>query len=445
MSWHQRVVWSEGLFLQPQHFQQHDRFVEHQIDASRRMLSPWAWGWADLALDEVALGLGKIALLRGRGLLPDGTLFHFPDEAPCPPALDVPADAKDQAIYLGVPLARPGAQALEIEGGSGREVFRFDLSDARIGDETRNSPEQADVQLAAPALRFILERDLTDAHAAIGVARVVERRADNKVELDRAYIPPLLHCAASGLATGFVQEILALLHQRGEALAARMLRPGKGGVAEVADFLLLQTVNRWQPVFAHLSQAQVLHAERLFAAMVMLAGDLSAFRDSRRPVDFPDYIHDDLRACLRPVMDEIRQALSMVMEQNAIAIPLHDRKYGVRVASISDLELLKSANFVLAVNAELPGEALRSRFPQHTKIGPVERIRDLVNLQLPGIGLTGLPVAPRQIPYHAGFSYYELDRGNDLWKQLERTGNLAMHIAGEFPGLELEFWAIRGN
>jgi type VI secretion system protein ImpJ len=31
-----------------------------------------------------------------------------------------------------------------------------------------------------------------------------------------------------------------------------------------------------------------------------------------------------------------------------------------------------------------------------------------------------------------------------LWKQLERSGGLAMHIAGEFPGLEIEFWAIRG-
>jgi len=445
MSWRQRVVWSEGLFLQPQHFQQHDRFIEHQIDARGRMLSAYPWGWADLEVDDAALGLGKIVLLRGQGLLPDGTLLHFPDEAPCPPALDIPADAKDQTVHLAVPLARPGAQSLDIEGGNKRDAFRFDLADARIGDETRNSPEQADVLLATPALRLMLQRDLTDAHAAIGVVRVVERRADNRIELDRSYIPPLLHCTASSLAIGYVQEILALLHQRGEALAARMLRPGKGGVAEVADFLLLQTVNRWQPVFAHLAIAQLLHPERLFAAMVMLAGDLAAFGDSRRPVDFPDYVHDDLRACLKPVMDHIRAALSMVMEQNAIAIPLHDRKYGVRVASISDLELLKSANFVLAVNAEMPGEQLRASFPPHTKIGPVERIRDLVNLQLPGINLTALPVAPRQIPYHAGFSYYELDRNNDLWKQLERTGNLAMHIAGEFPGLELEFWAIRGN
>ena len=33
----------------------------------------------------------------------------------------------------------------------------------------------------------------------------------------------------------------------------------------------------------------------------------------------------------------------------------------------------------------LPGEALRARFPTQVKIGPVERIRDLVNLQLPGV------------------------------------------------------------
>jgi type VI secretion system protein ImpJ len=63
---------------------------------------------------------------------------------------------------------------------------------------------------------------------------------------------------------------------------------------------------------------------------------------------------------------------------------------------------------------------------------------------LPGVTLHALPVAPRQIPYHAGYSYFELERGGELWTQLERSGGLAMHVAGDFPGLELEFWAIRG-
>ena len=87
---------------------------------------------------------------------------------------------------------------------------------------------------------------------------------------------------------------------------------------------------------------------------------------------------------------------------------------------------------------------LRSLFPQQAKVGSVEHIRDLVNLQLPGIALLPMPVAPRQIPYHAGSSYFELDRGSDHWKQLANSGGFAFHIAGQFPGLNLAFWAIRG-
>ena len=99
---------------------------------------------------------------------------------------------------------------------------------------------------------------------------------------------------------------------------------------------------------------------------------------------------------------------------------------------------------MLAATAQMPGESLRARFPTQVTIGPVERIRDLVTLALPGVALTAMPVAPRQIPFHAGASYFELEtKSSDLWRQLEQSGGIAMHIAGDFPGLELAFWAIR--
>jgi type VI secretion system protein ImpJ len=111
---------------------------------------------------------------------------------------------------------------------------------------------------------------------------------------------------------------------------------------------------------------------------------------------------------------------------------------------LADRTLIETASFVLVVRADVPGEALRGRFAQQSKVGPVEHIRDMVNLQLPGIGLLPLPVAPRQLPYHAGSTYFELDRGSEHWKQLAQSGGFAFHIAGEFPGLDLAFWAIRG-
>jgi len=70
-------------------------------------------------------------------------------------------------------------------------------------------------------------------------------------------------------------------------------------------------------------------------------------------------------------------------------------------------------------------------------------ISELVNLQLPGIKIHQLPVAPRQIPYHSGYTYFELDRSSKLWAKMSNTGGFAFHVGGEFPGLELEFWAIK--
>ena len=66
-----------------------------------------------------------------------------------------------------------------------------------------------------------------------------------------------------------------------------------------------------------------------------------------------------------------------------------------------------------------------------------------MNLQLPGIGIQAMAVAPRQIPYHAGFAYFELDRSSELWRPLKTSGGIAIHQSGELPGLTLEFWAIR--
>jgi type VI secretion system protein ImpJ len=120
-------------------------------------------------------------------------------------------------------------------------------------------------------------------------------------------------------------------------------------------------------------------------------------------------------------------------------------KYGTRAAKIPDYNLLKDAFFVLAVKAQVPVEQLRSQFPTQVKIGPVEQIQQLVRSALPGITVHALPVAPRQIPYHAGFSYFELNKQGELWQQMQKSGGFAIHIAGEFPGLELEFWAIKNG
>jgi type VI secretion system protein ImpJ len=221
---------------------------------------------------------------------------------------------------------------------------------------------------------------------------------------------------------------------------------GGRGAAEIGDFLLLQAVNRYEPLIAHLAELDGLHPEELYRILVMMAGEFATLTStSRRTRAFPAYKHQDLRATFTPVMAALRDAFASVQKEVATPLALVERRFGIRVSKVNDRTLFKNAMFVLAVRADMPAEELLRRFPATIKIGSVEKISELVNHALPGIMLRPLAVAPRQIPYHAGFAYFELERGNPIWTELETSGGIAIHVGGTFPGLQLEFWAIRGQ
>ncbi len=445
MTWYNKVMWTEGMFLQPQHFQQHDRFVTRQLEAllSSTLLHPT--GFMRLAVDDAALLQGKFVLQQAAGVLPDGTPFLIPGQDAAPAALDVPTDARDELIVLGVAMLRAGVAESDAEDGNPAMPPRFRVLDVEVADSHAQSVREVPLRIGRLNLRLMLARDANEGYTSLPVARVAERRADGRVVLDAQYIPPWLQSSAQPVLDGYLREIVGLLRQRGNGLASMLGQPGHSGVGQITDFLLLQTINRFEPQFAHASTLALLHPERFYAMLLALAGDVSTFREGRRPPAYPLYVHDDLAPCFGAVMGDLRQSLSFVSDPNAIRIELQDRTHGVRVALIADVELQRTASFVLAVNAQMPGEALRSRFPTQAKIGPPDRIKDLVNLALPGVALRPMPVAPRQLPFHAGFSYFELDtRGSELWKQLEVSRSMAMFVPDDaFPGIEMEFWAIR--
>jgi type VI secretion system protein ImpJ len=444
MSWNNRVVWSEGMFIATQHFQQHDRYLENLIDARCRPLSAACWGFSELMLDQGLLAQGKLAIVSARGLLPDGTPFSIPDDDLAPSPLTVDEDLRDGLVYLALPLKRVG-QRDTVDEGEALAGARYVSRVREVRDDNAPFENRTPVAVGARALRLVTSSDGLSDYTALGLARIKERRADHAVIIDDTYIPPVLDVTASRQLSALCSELLGLLHQRGEALAGRVVASGAGGASEIADFMLLQLVNRAEPVINHLTQLRPLHPERLYSELVSLAGDFATFTASgRRPDVFGPYRHDELALSFAPVVEALREALSTLIDSKATPIPIEEKTHGVHVATLNDRSLIDNASFVLVVRADMPSETLRARFGQQSKIGPVEHIRDLVNLQLPGIGLLPLPVAPRQIPFHAGSTYYELDRGSEHWKQLANSGGFAFHVAGEFPGLSLAFWAIRG-
>ena len=446
MSWDNKVLWTEGLFLQPHHFQQADRYTEALVGGLARRVTPYAWGFSALEIDEEALKVGKFALKGCSGLTQDGTVFRVPEAEDHPTALDVPENVKDCVIYLTVPQRRQGATEVDLTDAA-RSATRLRPAEVEITDTMGAGRKPLTLGVGKLRLQFALAVDDMADMLAIPVARIIEVRPDKEVLLDRAFIPSCVDVRAAPALSGLMSEIEGLLSHRMQALAGRLSESGPArATAEISDFLLLMTVNRALPLFRHFANIENLHPEAAYQALVTLTGELAAFMSDNKEVPaFPPYKHDDLNATFQPVVRTLRQYLSAVLETNAVMIALEERKYGISVGIIADRKLLSNAGFVLAVKADVPAEDIRRHFAGQSKIGPVEEIRQLVNSALPGITLRPLPVAPRQVPYQAGTVYFELDGDSPSWKNMTTSGGIAVHVSGQYPGLNMELWAIRNS
>lgn len=444
MSVHNRVIWSEGLFLQPQHFQQQDRYFEQYIETRCEPLTSYAWGFTEIEFERDFLKIGKIGMRRLVGVFPDGTPFRMPDDDPLPPPIDISADARDQRLFLAVPLRRAGE--LEAARNPGMdELVRQEIREFQVANAADTAGDPAMLEVGGLRTRLLLEREATEAYASIPLAHIVECRSDQQVVLDELFIPTILRLRAANRLATVTTELLGLFHQRGEALGGRVAATSRGAASELADFLMLQTINRYEPMLAHFVETGVIHPEAFFQFCVAAAGELATFTTtSKRTPKFPGYRHDRLKETFEPVIISLRESMSKVMTQVAIPIPLEPRKFGISVAIVPDKTLLSSAVFILAARADGPAEYVRQRFPTQVKIAPAEKIGDLVRQGLPGVPVVPVPVTPRQIPFHAGYAYFELDQTHELWEQLKNSGGVAIYVPGDFPGLTMEFWAIRG-
>lgn len=438
-----RVVWSQGMFILPQHFQQHDRYLENLVDGRCLGLRPYDWGLYSFAIDHHLLKIGKFGLTECRGIFPDGTPFYLPEDDQLPLPLDIPEGIQDELVYLALPVKREDGADTDSER-SPDSLARFRMREREATDSNSGADGRAPLQIGGLKTRFLLGRDDRSGFSCIGLGRILEIRANKEAELDGRYIPTNVNCLAAPVLSAFLREAHGILNTRGEMLARDLITPGHGGVGEINDFLVLQLINRYQPLIKHFSGLTGLHPEDFYRALVQLVGELSTFfRDETRPIGFPAYDHDDLQNTFFPLMEELRDLLIKDRMRRAIQIPLSRPKAGVYVGRLPDVNLLDNAVFVLAAKAQVSSEVLRKNFPDQVKIGPFEEIRQLVASHLRGIPTEPLPVAPKEIPYRTGFTYFELNKHCEHWSRMHTSGGFAIWIGGDFPELTMELWAIR--
>lgn len=438
----ERILWKEGLFLRPQHFQQQDQMWLQMFQHHFQLRGGHAWGLSDFAFQRNLLSKGEVSISRLEGVMVDGVAFMLNGQEQ---DLTLRLDKNIAAGFVCLVLAKINTEGLNVS--LTRDIRRRFFVDTReVSDELQEMDARMELQVVRPYFHLCMVQDLNElsAYVALPLLQVLEVRDSGEVVINDDFIPPLLYLNVSEHVQGFVKEIAGLLSLRRMKLLDRIGGVDQYGVAGISELLLLQLINRYEPLLEHYRCQSHLHPEIIYQLFLQLAGELRTFTSEDRSYAKPPiYDHLNLRVCFFEVMKDLRVAFNYVFDEPAVFIPFANYKHNLYLASFHERVNFDYQRLVLAVRADMPLAQLRNLFPTHAKLGPLAQIKDLVTLQIPGMPLHLLPVAPRQIPYHSDFVYFELDNQSEMWLKLKESSALALHLSGGFANVEISLWAVK--
>lgn len=442
----QRTAWIEGMLMEPQHFQQQERFFEHTLQQRVAALEANHWGFSQIEINRELLEQGKFALIKASGVFPDGTPFTLPDDAPLPLPLMITENSTAKRICLTVMSDLPGVAQTDLNRSDQKSRLHAvdaDIADSNQGISSEGTPRIATLKLARLNCRLHLQEEISSAETSLPVGRVVERQHDGRLLLDEEMLPPLLDFHASRWLVAATTELIGLITQRLESVFRTDVPAAVGGLSELLELLLLQLLSEYHLRLSHLLESSQSHPEKLYQVLIGLLGRLSIIPGGERIWSRSDlhYDHSQPHRGFLPVMRAIRRALSLVIEAPAVALNFNGR--GDDILICQNDPSLRLEKIVFAISCALPGDQLRTAFPAQVKLGPVEKIVNLIDLQLPGIRLLPMVTSPRYVPFYPNSSYFETDTADPLYQEMMAGASMAMSIVGDFPDLRMDVWGLR--
>jgi type VI secretion system protein ImpJ len=439
----QPVIWMKGTFLSPQYLQTQDRFIESTLQFQMDSLSFAPWGFR-LQIDQAALAAGYLSVSDAAGIFPDGLIFDIPDSDPPPtpkPLADaIEADEETADVYLAIPHFRD--RGLNVTIAQSNADTRYVAEISMLRDENTGMNEKP-VQVARKNFRLLVGGESQQHTSTLRVARVRKTPA-GMFQLEPRFVPPLLDFASSDFLMAIARRLVEVLTAKSNVLSGtrrqKNLSLAEFGVADIANFWLLYTINSVLPVIQHLFETRHGHPERLYAVMLSLAGMLSTFSPTLQPKDLPKYEHDDLATCFHDLDEKIRFLLETVVPQNFVSLPLKlvQGQAFIYATALADDKYLKDTKMYLAASADINEADLIGKAPYLMKVCSANHIEHLVRMALPGVPMTHIMRPPSAIPVKLNYQYFSLSQSGPAWEAIQRARNLAAYVPGDFPKPQLE-------
>ena len=232
MSEANRVLWSEGLFLRTQHFQQQDRFFETVARGTLQAGRLQTFGFRSLTLDPSLLELGKSPCFRRAASSPMARPSPFPkrwtrpSRCPSPPR---PGPARCLSRCLSRP---PGGVSFDPAHGNPSGA-RYRGTIVTVKDAIHGGADAEEIEIARPQALLLAPGKSVGGYTALPICETRGLKADGSVALDSTFLPPTLATGAVAWYAQLLQEVITGLDQIADA-HGRMVLGGPGAASKTS-------------------------------------------------------------------------------------------------------------------------------------------------------------------------------------------------------------------
>jgi len=443
-----KILWTEGVTLRPQHFQQQDRYHETRLHSIAAALHPYAWGVREVTWDEDALAHGRLRVESLSLVFQDGEPYDAPGPDLLPEAVDLsalPASEGSVTFYAALPDFRS-------HGGNLAQAQEQDLRQARFRRSDVETPDLYAQALEA-GIAYLPKQACLLSHLAprsgylsVPIVRL-RRSATVGFEVDRTFMAPSLSIAAAPALARQLEALMHKLQAKIDALYAAQREPSQDMVVEggdAASFWLLQTISAGCATLRHHAHARAFHPERLFQDLLGLAGGLMAFSRKVRIGDLPGYEHDQPGPGFAALDAIVRELVDTVIGAKFVTIPLVQdaTRPSYFEGTLPPAVLDQTTLMLLAVRAELAALELVASVPVRFKVAAPGDVGRLVASALPGVELVHLPQVPAAVPVRPNTYYFALNGKSALYENLLESKAVSVYVPSGIRELALELFAI---
>lgn len=421
-----KIVWREGTFLYPQHFQQMDSHLEGVVqDYSRLTTSEFSphCGLTRLKINDALLKLGQFSIQACEGILPDGQYFKLASEI----ALEIHEGVIDQMIYLTVPIMLIGNDSFNNQLATSR--YRTDFT--KVFDFTSSEQAELEVEQASLNITLQLEQDNLDGFVKLAVGKVLEVNGNGELVIDRAFIPDCLSLGAADILLERIKELETLANAKANQLITRLnaMVETQNAAVLFKEQQLLMVIYHWLPWLEATQRTQHYKLGRFFYELKQFeAALLSIDFELRTP--WTPLTFESLFKEFHTVISRIKDKLSINQQQNVIEYLWDKSLFDSRrmlLAKIKQLEVSQAQRVIIAVTSEkiIAKEVFETGF----KLAGNKSIVECIKNATQGVNVTALPFSPPELKEQAATSYFQVNTDDVLWqKVLENKEMLALHI-----------------